>query len=248
MGGAAYLFYILLLSIGFRPIFSLIGIFIFMGSRIAIIATATPLVDSYFYFSIALLFFLLYKKPKDNTKPNLFALAFLLPIIAISKEVIIPFLFLPYLTRHKGKFVYTLSVVVSLIIVWQMRNWISHFPGRLALAADSENTLSGIIIGHASNMFFNIKMMLRPSGIHSVLNGFLFFYLIALEGFRLSIFKKVSFRLDLAILLIVPLAIFYMILSGDFGRMFFMTFPVTVPYALVCIKYYLQDANNSALK
>ena len=85
--------YLFLVRLKFDPQLSLLGVFIFLGSRITILTTGAPIVDSLYFLSIIII---VYFCLTQNTT----TLAILTPILILSKETIIPFLFLPFLVKQ----------------------------------------------------------------------------------------------------------------------------------------------------
>ena len=85
--------YLFLVQLKFDTKLSLLGVFIFLGSRITILTTSAPIVDSLYFLSIIIIVYFCITK---NTN----ILSILTPILILAKETIIPFLFIPFFVRQ----------------------------------------------------------------------------------------------------------------------------------------------------
>jgi hypothetical protein len=101
--------YLFLVRLKFEAQLSLLGVFIFLGSLITILATGAPIVDSlYFLLIIIIVYFCLTK--------NTTTLAILTPILILSKETIIPFLLLPFFVKQINRKLFGVSLMVSFVV------------------------------------------------------------------------------------------------------------------------------------
>ena len=89
----AFVLCLYLERLGFSYIKALIGVTIFLSSRILILATGTPLVDSIYFLSIVLIVYLMVSE-------HFLVLLLLYPFFIFTKETIIPFMFLPLLLKN----------------------------------------------------------------------------------------------------------------------------------------------------
>jgi len=112
--------YLFLIRLKFEPQLSLLGVLIFLGSRITILATGAPIVDSLYFLSIIII---VYFCLTQNTT----ALAILTPILILSKETIIPFLFLPFLVNQINRKLFGVSLMVSFVVFFWVRDTISSW-------------------------------------------------------------------------------------------------------------------------
>ena len=81
--------YLFLIELKFKPERSLMGVFIFLGSRITILSTGAPMVDSLYHLAIiVIVYFCLTQRSM--------LLCLLTPLLILTKETTVPFLFLPF--------------------------------------------------------------------------------------------------------------------------------------------------------
>ena len=93
---AGLLLYLFLIELRFKPERSLLGVFIFLGSRITILSTGGPIADSLYYLAII---FILYCCLTQRS----ILLSILNPLLIITKETIVPFLFIPYYVKKMNR-------------------------------------------------------------------------------------------------------------------------------------------------
>jgi hypothetical protein len=229
-GLTAFLLFLLFKEFGFRYELSLLGVLFFIASRIVILSTATPLVDSLFFLSVASMVLLIEKR-------NVVLLSLLLPVMIISKETFIPFIFLPLLITQFRKPIYILSLAVSLLTFFALRSILGDVQG-----TQESSSLIDIVIDHAQNVMRNAALTFTASGLHDWQNGFSFTLILSVLGFRkdnASADKMVPSYL----IWIIPLAIIYSLLSGNLGRMLFTAFIPIYGYALIFIDSMTKGKN-----
>ena len=112
--------YLFLVRLKFEPQLSLLGVFIFLGSRITILATGAPIVDSLYFLSIIIIVYFCLTQ-------NTITLAILTPILILSKETIIPFLFLPFFVKQINRKLFGVSLIASFVVFFWVRDIISSW-------------------------------------------------------------------------------------------------------------------------
>jgi hypothetical protein len=219
----------LLQCIGFKLWWSILGVIVFMTSRVTIAMTGCPLIDSFFLTSI-LLILLLTIKGKSGY------LALFMPLLALSKETIILFLLLPLFTKIRNSKCYIFSLFVSFGTLYLGRYVVDRTasipsPGFIA-----------IVQMHMNTIWFNFTAIFTLGGLHNLLNGFCFFLPFAVAGFYINCRHKI-YTIPLFLQLLFPISLFYALLSGNLGRMLFIGFPVVIPYALIFIEFVYQQSS-----
>lgn len=221
-GLAAFLLFLLFIRFGFRIELSLLGTLLFICSRIVVLSTATPLVDSLFYLSIVCMIFLIEKR-------NVIILSVLLPLMLLSKETFLPLLFLPLLITEFRKTMYIIGIIFSLLIFFGVRSMLGDVQG-----THESSSLVNIVSTHARNMLSNLKISFTATGLHDWQNGFSFILILSMLGFRRDYFDNKRI-VPSYLIWIIPLAIIYGLLSGNLGRMLFTAFIPIYAYALIFI-------------
>jgi hypothetical protein len=229
---SSLIFLALLKSLGFDSWLSIAGVVIFMCSRITILTTGTPLIDSFFYMSVLLILFL-----TVTDRGTLLALS--MPFLCLSKETILPFLFFPLLTHLRRSPGYLASLVVSIGVFISSRYVID---GRFT---HSNSSFLSVINEHIEACAHNAAELFSLKGMHDLQNGFSLFLVLGLLGFYIN-YKHRLFTIPVFFHLIVPMSLFFALLSGNSGRMFFISFPVIIPYVLILFlhlrrEFYSQD-------
>lgn len=229
------LLFLILNELKFDIYLSLLGVIIFISSRITILVTGTPLVDSLFYLSMLVIIFLILRE-----KGLLLALC--LPILCLSKELILPFLFLPLLSNIRRSRCYILSLLISLFVLFCSRRIID------SLYADSTSFFS-VLHWYTEQVLHNTSYLFTLRGLHDFQNGFSLFLFLSMAGAYIN-HKFKLYQIPLYFHLLLPISLVFVVLSGSIGRMVFTSFPVIIPYALICISYvyqhcYLRDRSIS---
>jgi len=227
MSATAYVFFYLLRSFGFGDTLSYVGICIFLSSRITVQTTGTPLVDSLYYFAIAVVFL-----GVKNGKITQLILAY--PLLILSKATIIPFLMLPLLTHWQHRWKIFVSLALSVTVVALAR----HYLFQLA-SPDDQRTFVEAVSKPVTRFASNVARLFTPSGLHSLQCGYSFFLCFGVVGFVLNSRRRLH-DIPNAFLLIVPLSLTFSLMSGNIGRMFFTSSFVVIPYALICIEHVLR--------
>ena len=222
---AVILFYLTLLKMGFTWQLGLLGGCLFLANRIMVITVGTPMVDSIYFLSISVIVFLiLYER--------VWTLALLLPLLVLAKETILPFLFLPLCFQATRKPSVLVSVIGSIILLKLGRDYIDIMtvPEHM-----QSGTFFRLVVEHLPNIPENFVKTLTPVGIYMFLNGFTLVFPFAVYGGILQL-KNKPYAIPWPLYLCLPIAYGLALLSGSLGRMFFASFVIVIPLALVGIE------------
>ena len=221
--------YCFLAQLKFDPKLSLLGVFIFLGSRITVLTTGAPIVDSLYFLSIIIIIY--FCSTKNTT-----ALTILAPILILTKETIIPFLFLPLFVKQINRKFFGVSVLVSFAIFFEVRNTISSWSPNIIERSDP---IFDVVKNHLAAGFGNIAhTYFSVGGWHGIFSTFSIFWIVAAFGAWLS-FKKLNtfYQIPHFLLFIIPITFGFTILSSNVGRMLLSSFPIVIPYTLIGIDY-----------
>ncbi len=217
----AYFTYIFILNLGLGHLNGLIGGVLFLLNRYINLSAAIPMVDSLQYFCIILYSIFLLNNQTIKT-------SLLMPLMVISKETLIPLIFIPLINNKlKRNFIF-LSILLSIFILIFVRQQIYNLNDDVSI-----NLFENLI----SHFGLSLKRLLK----FFTINGFLRFFsgygiilLFALLGY-LENFKRCDFFIPLKINLLVPYSLFLCLFSNDSGRMLTISFPVVISYSLYFI-------------
>ena len=228
--------YLFLIQLKFDPKLSLLGVFIFLGSRISILSTGAPIVDSLYFLSIILIvYFCLTRKT--------IILTVLTPILILTKETIVPFLFLPFFIKQINRKLFGVSLLVSFILFFWVRNTISYWSSNIV---ESSDPIFYVLINHIKAGWGNItQTYFSVGGWHGIFLTYSIFWIFAAYGAWLS-FKKLNtfYQIPHFLLFIIPITFGFTILSSNVGRMLLGSFPIVIPYTLIGIDYLLFKKNT----
>jgi hypothetical protein len=217
---AAVLLFQLLLVMHFEPVVALVGVAIFTSSRITVLATATPLTDSYYFASIAAVLLC-------TVANRAGALAMVLPMVVLSKETIVPFMLLPLLTGlRRSRLLYAGYAAAAAVLIGSRM----MIEARIAPA----KPFAEIAAEHLANVGTNLAALLSLRGVHDLSAGYSLFLPLAIVGYlwqRRRRSRVVPLVLDVCVTLALALGL----LSGNFGRLFFSSFPAVIAYALTVV-------------
>ncbi len=228
---AGLVLYLFLLELKFKPERALLGVFIFLGSRITILSTGGPVVDSLYYLAIiVIVYFCL------TQRSMLFSL--LAPVLILTKETTVPFLFLPLFVKEMNRKLILLSLSVSFVILFWMRNAITT---ALPNIVKSDDPILTTIANHLFSGLDNLaQSYFTLTGWHDLFSPFTVFWLIAFFGAWLEFGKiETYYQIPRFLLWTIPIAFGFTVLSSNAGRMLHSLFPVVIPYALIGIDYVL---------
>jgi len=221
--------YCFLAQLKFDSKLSLLGVFIFLGSRITVLTTGAPLVDSLYFLSIIIIIYFCLTK-------NTTALTILTPILILTKETIIPFLFLPFFVKQINRKFFGVSVLASFAIFFWARDTISSWSPNIIERSDP---IFDVVENHLATGFENIAhTYFSVGGWHGIFSTFSIFWIVAAFGAWLS-FKKLNtfYQIPRFLLFIIPITFGFTILSSNVGRMLLSSFPIVIPYTLIGIDY-----------
>lgn len=217
---AAVLLFELLLVMRFEPFVALVGVAMFTSSRITILATATPITDSYYLASIAAVLLC-------TVANRAGALAVILPLVVLSKETIMPFMLLPLLTGlRRSRLLYAGYASAAAVLI----------GSRMLIEARIAATrpFAEIAAEHVANVGTNLGALLSLRGVHDLSAGYSVFLPLAMVGYLWQRRRR-SRAVPLVLDLCVPIALALGLVSGNLGRLFFSSFPVVIAYALTLI-------------
>jgi len=234
--------YLFLVRLKFDPQLSLLGVFIFLGSRITILATGAPIVDSLYFLSIIIIVYLCLTK-------NTTTLAILTPILILSKETIIPFLLLPFFVKQINRKLFGVSLLASFVVFFWVRDRVSSWsPNHM----ENNDPIFNVVVNHLNSGFENIiQTYFSIGGWHGIFSTFSIFWIAAAFGVWLS-FKKLNsfYQIPNFLFFIIPITFGFTILSSNVGRMLLSSFPIVIPYTLIGINYFFatKPSYHSPLK
>ena len=212
--------YITNLGIGYLG--GLIGGVFFLLSRVVIISTGTPLIDSLQYLCL-----ILYSIFILNNQFN--KLSFLFPLMVLSKETLIPLIFAPLIKKESRKKSIFISIILSLLILITVRSILneSGYESNLNLYQNLLNHGSGFLAKYKER-WFTFK------GIYRALYSYGFIWFLSLLGY-LSNRSKSYINMPRNIVLLLPYSLFLSLLSNDTGRILYIAFPVIIPFSILFI-------------
>jgi hypothetical protein len=233
----AMLFYELLRLLGFKGLLPIVGVLLFTSSRITVISTAAPMVDSLYCLSVVVVSYLLLER-------RFRLLLALFPCLVLAKETVIPLLFLPLICREfRGRRVWGLwaiSFAVSLVTFNVTRSVIGLSPVAGTVLTGS---FDRVVAAHLRQLLPNAARLLSPSGLHDFQNGFSLLLPMAAVGFYINNRHR-AYEIPSFAFALLLLAFGFELLSG--GRMFFCTaYVVIIPYALVLVAHIMQKQSRN---
>lgn len=220
---AAIALFAMLRTLGFSILISLLGMCAFASSRVIALVTGTPLVDAGYFCFIAVISCLLVANRGT-------ALALLIPLFALGKETILPFLLLPLLTRMRSSRVlwagYACAGLGLFVKVMAIdRAYASENPG-----------VSTTVLEHVAELPATALRLATIGGLHDLLHGFSLLLPLAVAGAWLNARHHYR-RVPLVITATIPIAFGLALLSGNMGRMFFAAFPAVIAYVLITVEH-----------
>ena len=229
---AGFFLYLFLVELKFKPERSLLGVFIFLGSRITILSTGAPIADSLYYLSIIVILYCCLTQRS-------MLLSVLNPILILTKETTVPFLFLPFFVKAMNRKLILLSLSVSFIVLFWVRNSVTSI---LPNAVKTDDPILVTIQSHLLSGMENLShSYLSLAGWHGVFSPFSVFWVIAFFGAWLE-FKKIDtyYQVPRFLFWIIPITFGFTVLSSNVGRMLHSLYPLVITYALIGIDYFLS--------
>jgi hypothetical protein len=229
---AGLLLYLFLDKLKFESRLSLLGVFIFLGSRITILSTGAAIVESLYYLAIITIVYLCVTQRSV-------LLCLLNPLLILTKETTVPFLFLPLFLRTMNRKLILLSLSVSFATLFWVRNLITATLPEVVKADDS---ILITITGHLARGLENLSQSyFSLAGWHGLFAPFSVFWAFAIFGAWLEYKKIVThYQIPRVLLWMVPVAFGFTALSSSAGRMLHILFPIVIPYALIGVDYILS--------
>jgi hypothetical protein len=229
---AGLFLYLFLVELKFKPERSLLGVFIFLGSRITILSTGAPIADSLYYLAIIVILYCCLTQRS-------ILLSVLNPILIVTKETTVPFLFLPFFVKTMNHKLIILSLSFSFIVLFWVRNSVTSI---LPNAVKTDDPILVTIKSHLLSGMENLSQSyFSLAGWHGLFSPFSVFWVIAFFGAWLE-FKKIDthYQIPRFILWIIPITFGFTVLSSNIGRMLHSLYPLIIPYALIGIDYFLS--------
>lgn len=220
---AAVILFRVLESMNYSMLLSLLGASAFVSSRITVLVTGTPMADAVYFCAIAIVVCLTLER-------RALALALLLPILVLSKETIIPFLLLPFMTDlRKSPAVW--AGMVAAVATFTINRFVvsGYYPGQDA-------PLAATILEHVEALGSSLAQLITLHGLHDMLNGFSLLLPLSVAGAWLNARHRYH-RVPAFVIATVPIAAGLALLSGNFGRMLFAAFPAVIAYALISLEH-----------
>ncbi len=233
---SAYLLYSLIIELGLPFLAGIIGAFIFLSSRVSIISAATPLVDSLALFACIFVTYI-------STLKKSLLMVFSLPIIALTKDTSFLLMFIPLISKEFRTSFYYISLSFSFSLVFFSRYIIDNLESALLFDGNVGNTsliYLNLVISHLKNMGNNFSYLFSLTGLHDIQNGYSLILVFAILGYLINR-KEKNITLSKEMLILIPIALFLSILSGNLGRIFFtFSFPTVIPLAVTFI-FWMQN-------
>lgn len=236
IAGSGYLLYMWLKNLQFITTYAFIGTLFFITSRASIYLSGTPLVDSLYLLAIALFCF-------SITNKNSYIYIFSCLLCSVSKEnaVLIPFLPLICGVTYRKK-IFFFSALTSVATFIANRQYVSSFHISSDHIVESE-TIFDIFLEWSSKIPLHLSHLASPIGVHSLLYGFGLIAAVAVIGYAINRTKKLII-IPRPIIYIVPLSLFFALISGDMGRMFFGAYVPITAYSLIGLNTILANSNE----
>lgn len=223
----AYFTYFFILNLGLGNLNSLIGGVFFLSFRYINLSASIPIVDSLQYLCIIL--YSIFLLNNDTIKTSL-----LLPLMVISKETLIPLIFIPLLNKKFKKKLIILSVLISIIILIYARKHIYNLQDEISINLFQNLLLHFDMSSERLVRFFTFK------GLIKLLSGYGIILIFGILGYIDSL-KRNDFYIPLKINLLIPYSLFLCFLSNDSGRMLTISYPVVIAYSLYFINTRLLE-------
>ena len=229
---AGLFLYLFLVELKFKPERSLLGVFIFLGSRITILSTGGPMVDSLYYLAIIVILYCCLTQRS-------ILLSVLNPLLILTKETTVPFLFLPFFVKTMNRKLILLSLSVSFVVLFWVRNRVT---AALPNVVKSDDPILVTVTSHLASGLENLSQSyFSLAGWHDLFSPFSVFWVVAFFGAWLE-YKKIEtyYQIPCFLLWIIPITFGFTVLSSNVGRMLHSLFPLVIPYALIGIDYLLS--------
>jgi hypothetical protein len=210
----------------YSMLLSLLGVSAFAASRVTALVTATPLVDASYFCAIAILTWL-------TLEQRALALALIFPLLVLTKETVIPFLLLPFITPlRKSRLLWAGAAAAGATYV---------LSGRILDASLGHSpSVVAAILDHGDQLGASAARALTIQGVYDLQNGFSLMLPLSVIGAWLNTRHRYH-QVPAFMIAAVAIAIAAALLSGNLGRMFFAGFPVVIAYALIAVEHVARD-------
>lgn len=227
----AYFTYFFILDLGLGHLNSLIGGVLFLSNRYVNISAAIPIIDSLQYFCIILYSIFLLNNQTIKT-------SLLLPLMVISKETLIPLIFIPLINKKLKRKIIFLSIIISIFILIFVRQKIYNLNDEISIN----------MFERVTSHFFDVYLerlinLFSLKGLIKLFSGYGILVIFSILGYFDSL-KRNDFCIPLNINLLVPYSLSFCLLSSDSGRMFAISYPVVIAYSLYFINIRLFNLKN----
>jgi len=224
----AYLTYKYITFLGLGYLGGLIGGVFFLVSRVVIISTGTPLVDSLQYLSL-----ILYSIFILNNQFN--KLSMLFPLMVLSKETLIPLIFAPLIKKESRKKSIFISIILSLLVLVIVRV--------ILYKSDYESNINLYqnFLNHGLSSLDRFKRLFTFNGIYRAIYSYGFILFLSVLGYLINRSRR-DINLPSSINILIPYSLLLSLLSNDTGRILFIAFPVIIPFS---IYFLVKQTSNS---
>ncbi len=229
--GACLLLFATLRALAFNAPIALIGASLFASSRVIVLVTGTPMADAVFFCAIAALAYLM-------VSGRATALALALPVLALSKEIFLPFVLLPLLTDMRRSTPIRIAVPIA-VVAFALNMYVLE-----RLCGISGPSLVSTVADHAAQLGEHARDLFSPAGLADLQSGFSLTLLLTLAGAWID-GRRSSRRLPAAVIAMLPIAVVLIVFSGNAGRMLFAAFPAIIAYAMLAIETVLPQQRGN---
>lgn len=234
--------YLFLLKIGFEAQYSIIGVLLFITSRVTVYTTGIPLIDSLYYFFLmtfnySIIFF--------NTRWSYL----LILIYSFGKEVMLSYIFTSLFIKRHRNFVFFITILLSIslfllifVITTKLNSKETNDYSFIYLIYDYFQ----IIYKHFLNIYSNFLNIFSFKGIHDLLHGYTMIFFISIYGIIISLKKNILSReISMFFLSGIFLALLLGLMSGNVGRLFFSSFVPIITFSIIGIREVLENSRSS---
>src|SRR5689334_16079219 len=207
----------------YSVLLSLLGLCAFAASRVTVMVTATPLADAAYFCAIAIVCWL-------TLEQRALALAMAFPLLVLTKETIIPFLVLPFMTPLRKSPAFWLGAIAAAATFASSQYLVG------AASSSQNESLVAAIIDHATQLGNNVTHLFTIGGLYDLQNGFSLILPLSVIGAWLNRRHR-SHDMPVFVVATIPIAAGLAVLSGNLGRMFFAAFPVVIAYAMITVEH-----------
>ena len=217
----AYLTFKYITYLGLGYLGGLIGGVFFLISPVIIVSTGTPLIDSLQYLCLVLYsIFIL------NNQFNKLSLLF--PLMVLSKETLIPLIFVPLIKKESRKKSIVISIILSILILIIVRS--------ILYESDYESNLNLYqnFLNHGIYSLERFKSLFTLRGIYKASYSYGFILFLSLLGYLINRSRS-DINIPRSINILIPYSLFLSLLSNDTGRILYIAFPIIIPYSIYFI-------------